>query len=258
LSDKNTENKMNHSPAKYKDYDNRPIQPLDRKKLNEKLTEYPEMSPEELEELKARTAQHIRSKTSDPATSHRQSLRNQQPNNAIRNVNRSPMTRQLSFNSNRSIASHIPKKPAATTTTANNPTKPSFSYLTKRSKTENELHIKPKPGPVSTPTKSKLKYNPTNYSPLKQPAASSYLRQVSHPKIEIAKPGPLTTPRKTNNNSVVRPACLSSQTRAISTDNVCSPSLLKDTRKELKKSEASLVASEATTGDAAEQTAEFE
>ena len=37
---------------KYVDYDNRPIKPLDQNVLNEKLSEYTEMSKEELESLR--------------------------------------------------------------------------------------------------------------------------------------------------------------------------------------------------------------
>lgn len=37
---------------KYVDYDNRPIKPLDQNVLNEKLSEYTEMSKEEMENLR--------------------------------------------------------------------------------------------------------------------------------------------------------------------------------------------------------------
>ncbi len=48
----NTNNKDNES--RYVDYDNRPIKPLDTNLLNKQLTEYPEMSPEEMEKMKER------------------------------------------------------------------------------------------------------------------------------------------------------------------------------------------------------------
>ncbi len=240
---------MDQSLSKYIDYDNRPIQPLDQQKLNEKLTMYPEMSHEELEELKTRTVQHIRSKTSEPIKNSRQSLRNQYP---TRIINKSPMTRQLSFNSNQNMSNYIPKKTTKTTTSENNinkpasikPTpqstsKPTSSYLPKRSKTENELNIKPKLANALTPTKFKSKYNPKNYSPLtKQTSAGSYISQVNYSKTEISDSGSLVASRKTSN--VVKPACLFDKTRSISTDKVNSSDLPKSMNNEVENCEVSL------------------
>lgn len=96
--------------------------------------------------------------------------------------NKSPVARQLSFNSNRSMAS-IVKKQATTATT------PISSRLVdmKRSKTEEVLNRQHTGIKYSTPTKPK--YNPQHYSPHRQSIASSpYLRQMSNTKIDTSKP----------------------------------------------------------------------
>ena len=53
--------------SKYTDYESRPIKPLDQNKLNKQLSEYPELTKEELDIIKERTAKRIRAKTSEAA-----------------------------------------------------------------------------------------------------------------------------------------------------------------------------------------------
>ena len=125
--------------------------------------------------------------------------------------------------------------------------------LTRRTKTENELHIKSK-YPLSnnnTPTKTiisnninqnqqqtkpnKNKYNSSNYLPLKQSLGSPYLvRQLSHPKIEnnakLLQPPQQVMPatkQDTVKSSSGKPvfggisATKLIGSKAVSTDNVC-------------------------------------
>lgn len=233
--------------SKYSDYDSRPIKPLDPNKLNKQLTEYPEMSQQELEELKTRTAQHIRSKTTDPISNSKLTPSH---SHVQRTVNKSPMVRQLSFNSNRANNNSVLQVPKKNTLISNNPT----NKLNKRSKTENELQIKTKSA-QSTPTKPNLlqqnkpKYNATNYSPLKQTNNSPYLRQISSSRTDVSKPK-VQASMLTRKCSVPRSDGLSStktlsSNKAISTDNISEQRVennLKNTPREVKKSEASLKA----------------
>lgn len=176
--------------SKYSDYDSRPIKPLDPNKLKNQLSEYTELTEEEMLQLKQRSqAKRIRAKTVDahaPKPSGHSSHRIPIGTSS----NKSPMVRQLSFNSNRSMAS-IVKKQATTT--------PISSRMVdmKRSKTEEVLSRQHTGIKYSTPTKpavgsssiTKPKYNPQHYSPHKQSIASSpYLRQMSNTKIDTSKP----------------------------------------------------------------------
>ena len=89
---------MDPNRSKYSDYDSRPIKPLDPNKLKNQLSEYTELTDEELQLLKQRTVQRGRAKTVEPAPKQTR---------PTGHAPKSPMVRQLSFNSNRSMHSLI-------------------------------------------------------------------------------------------------------------------------------------------------------
>lgn len=107
--------------SRYDEYDSRPIKPLDPKLLNQKLSEYSELSNEELEELKKRTAQRIRSKTADQLN-----LKNQK-------IIKTP-ARQLSFNSSNTNAQNRPSPRVVV-----NQTPTSRAKIRKRVKTQEDF-----------------------------------------------------------------------------------------------------------------------
>lgn len=86
--------------TRYDEYDSRPIKPLDKNVLDKQLSEYNEISSEELEQLKKRTIQHIRAKTAEAAIKLPQQ----------KNFTRTPPAKKLSFNLNQANNNSHPSK----------------------------------------------------------------------------------------------------------------------------------------------------
>ena len=121
-SDSSETEKRLINKSRYDEYDSKPIKPLDPKMLNKKLSEYPELSEQEIEELKRKSALHVRAKTIDQPKILQQ-----------KTVSKMPQ-RQLSFNAANSNVKiiHQSPRPASTVTSA-------AVKIRKRSRTQDDL-----------------------------------------------------------------------------------------------------------------------
>jgi hypothetical protein len=159
-SDSSENDKRLINKSRYEEYDMKPIKPLDPKFLNKKLSEYPELSLQEIEELKRKTAQRTRAKTTEQPKVLQQKPHGKMP------------ARQLSFNSSNSNSKiNQSPKPSATSNSNAMPIK-----IRKRSKTQDDVRVNRviKTSNIvvqnvsvspSVNGKSKIKYNPDRYSP---------------------------------------------------------------------------------------------
>lgn len=181
--------------SRYEEYDSKPIKPLDPKLLNKKLSEYPELSLQEIEELKRKTSQRTRAKTSEQTTktvTQPQKLNGKMP------------MRQLSFNSSNSSPkiNQSPRPSAASSNVV--PVK-----IRKRSRTQDDFRVNriiktaniiPLNGAISPSVngKSKIKYNPARYSP-------KINKTSVQPKVDSRRPQPQTnnqSPKKDTKNNI--------------------------------------------------------
>ena len=156
-SDSSENDKRQINKSRYEEYDSKPIKPLDPKFLNIKLSEYPELRLQEIDELKLKSARNTLAKTTEQP-------KILQP----KQVHKMPV-RQLSFNSSNSNAKlNQGTKPAANASAS--PIK-----IRKRSKTHDDLKtnrvakpsnlvsvVSPSPSASKQP---KTKNNPERYSP---------------------------------------------------------------------------------------------
>lgn len=151
--------------SKYEDYDSRPIKPLDKTVFNKQLSEFAEVSSEELEQLKQRTMQHIRSKTAETGT--------KLP--VQRNFAKTPPTKKLVFNS---MASSV------TNQSINTPTNQSKSQINSRVRRRTVDELKTNKTSTPPPNKiSKLKITQQSNSP--KPTTSNYLSHLNQNSSKI-------------------------------------------------------------------------
>jgi len=157
-SDSSENDKRLANKSRYEEYDSKPIKPLDPKLFNKKLSEYPELSLQEIEEIKRKTAQRTRAKTTEQPKVMQQKLHGKIP------------MRQLSFNSSNS-SPKINQSPRPSAAITAEPVK-----IRKRSKTQDDVRVNRAIKTASVLTqngvispsvnvKSKIKYNPDRYSP---------------------------------------------------------------------------------------------